>query len=190
MLVGARGLFAQGVFLSVESPAAPASLVTLGFTRGQRYFAAVDGAGMLAVDARVKGAFEGGRWYHVGLVRDGERLRLYVDGAEVDSVAVPEGAAMLVDVDRVSVCCYPMWGTANNCIMQPRVCIGRASADGKRCDGWDGQVEDVKIWARALSKVRHICAVTLILADITLGGGGGSSTRPARSRWLEWEPFS
>jgi hypothetical protein len=34
-----------------------------------------------------------------------------------------------------------------------RFCIGRGAWADKKCDQWDGAVENVKLWTRALSQV-------------------------------------
>lgn len=151
-------MFAHGAFLSVECPARAASLVRIGFDVGRQYFAARVGAagaaGELRVDARAKGAFETKRWYHVALVKEGQRLRLYVDGTEVDSVPSPLEEVPQDEVDRVSGRLFVDAQDGTDAwVIQPRICLGRAASEDSVCDGWDGQVEDVKVWARALSKV-------------------------------------
>jgi hypothetical protein len=34
-----------------------------------------------------------------------------------------------------------------------RLCIGRSALEDKQCNQWDGAVENVKLWARALGEV-------------------------------------
>jgi hypothetical protein len=34
-----------------------------------------------------------------------------------------------------------------------RLCIGRSALEDKQCNQWDGAVENVKLWARALDEV-------------------------------------
>lgn len=53
------------------------------------------------MDAKAKGNFTSEKWYHVALVKDSGRIRLWVDGVEVSSVACPD-EMIQSEVDRVS----------------------------------------------------------------------------------------
>jgi DUF1680 family protein len=51
---------------------------------------------------------EEGKWTHVALVKDGNALRLYVNGKETGSVAVPELLAS--DPKKIGIGCNPVFG--------------------------------------------------------------------------------
>ncbi len=68
------------------------------------------------------------QWHHVGFVYDGKRNYLYVDG-ELDASEASTG--------QINVSRYPLW-------------IGENSQFPGRC--WNGLIEDVQIYNRALSQ--------------------------------------
>jgi len=73
-------------------------------------------------------------WYHVALTHDGTDLTLYVDGAAVDSKAVP--LTTLITSPTPTGVSGPLT-------------IGNQSK-GRSGRGWDGAVSDVAVWSQAL----------------------------------------
>lgn len=82
-LSGTQGTSACAV--SVESPGYHENLVRIGENLKEGYFKVSCRTGAPAVvwhhiDSRTLGKFQTERWYHLVLVRAGDKLQLYVDG--------------------------------------------------------------------------------------------------------------
>ncbi|KDQ51318.1 hypothetical protein JAAARDRAFT_62534 [Jaapia argillacea MUCL 33604] len=136
-LSGGRGHTAT--LLSIESAEWDRSIINLFIPNGEYYFTAAlqhggrDPGNVLTVSSKTMKRIALDAWYHVVLVRDSERLRLYVDGNEYESVGINKAAGPCL-------------------AEQPRLCLGAAASGNRRSAQWDGHIEGVKIWNSALAK--------------------------------------
>jgi hypothetical protein len=80
-------------------------------------------------------------WYHVALTYDGANLICYVDGVNVGSTA---------STLSLETCTYPLYIGGNNNATEPAISF----------DPWTGEVEDVRIYDRALTAAELLCIAT------------------------------
>ncbi|KDQ53877.1 hypothetical protein JAAARDRAFT_415217 [Jaapia argillacea MUCL 33604] len=132
-------------FLSIESPEWKWSLVALSVGNGQSYFTGkIQHGGNNVTDEILVHATRMpivvNTWYNVALVREMERLRIYVNGTEHDSAPIP-------------------WESAAVSAIRPRLCLGTGATEDRRSGQWDGQMQDTRVWDRALSgdEVKRLC---------------------------------